>query len=105
MPSKSNTTQNCALGVKISAPWRVAQVMARPQYCLNVTFMDGLNGDVDLSRLLQSDRAGVFAKLRNVALFNQVSVEYGAVTWPGELDLSPDSMYENIKNHGKWELF
>ena len=105
MPSKSNATQDCAVGIKISAPWRVAKVMPRSQYCLDVTFIDGLCGKVDMFHLLFSDKAGVFAKLQDIALFNQAFIEYGAVTWPGELDLAPDAMYENIKNHGKWELF
>lgn len=26
------------------------------------------------------------------------------VTWPGELDLAPDAMYEHIKASGEWLL-
>jgi len=29
-------------------------------------------------------------------------VNDGAVTWPGELDLAPDAMYDEIKANGRW---
>jgi hypothetical protein len=29
---------------------------------------------------------------------------YGAVTWPGEIDLAPDAMYAAIAAEGKWAL-
>jgi hypothetical protein len=47
-------------------------------------FVDGLTGIVDLSALIASSNAGVFARLRDRALFEQVHVEMGAVVWPGE---------------------
>jgi hypothetical protein len=28
----------------------------------------------------------------------------GAVTWPGEIDLAPDAMHDEIKKNGKWVL-
>jgi hypothetical protein len=59
---------------------------------------------VDLTRLIQSPDAGVFAALADHALFAQVRVEYGAVTWPGEIDLAPDAMYAEIKKAGIWVL-
>jgi hypothetical protein len=36
--------------------------------------------------------------------FAQVSIEMGATTWPGEIDLAPDAMREEIKKHGEWRL-
>jgi hypothetical protein len=58
----------------------------------------------DLSELIRSPRAGVFAPLADPALFAQVFVEHGVVTWPGELDLAPDAMYTEVKQHGEWRL-
>jgi hypothetical protein len=43
-----------------------------------------------------SDSAGIFAALRDPALFAQVYLEYGAVMWSGEIDLAPDAMYDEI---------
>jgi len=69
-----------------------------------VRFNDGTEGDVDMADLVHSSRAGVFAALRDEILFRQVRLEYGAVTWPGDLDLAPDAMYGAIKIYGEWVL-
>jgi hypothetical protein len=90
--------------IRPSMPWRVREVTALPDYRLAVRFVDGLSGIVDLSALVASPEAGVFARLRNRALFDQVFVEHGAVVWPGELDLAPDAMHAAIKENGEWKL-
>jgi hypothetical protein len=51
-----------------------------------------------------SAQAGVFSCLRDPALFDQVFLDCGAVTWPGEIDLAPDAMYDEIRAHGCWVL-
>lgn len=86
------------------SPWRVTQVEALPEFRLRVTFADGLTGMVDLSRIVQSANAGVFAALSDPSLFAQVRPEYGAVAWPGELDLAPDAMHTAIQEHPVWLL-
>lgn len=88
--------------VQPSAPWRVRTVAALPEYRLSVEFMDGLTGIVDLRELVSSPQAGIFASLRDGTRFEQVRVEYGAVTWPGEIDLAPDAMHAAIQAHGEW---
>lgn len=88
--------------VRPSAPWRVRTVAALPEYRLSVGFVDGLTGIVDLRGLVTSPDAGVFAGLRDRALFDQVRVEYGAVTWPGKIDLAPDAMHAEIQRNGQW---
>lgn len=87
-----------------SSPWRVTSVETLPGFRLKVAFADGLTGTVDVSGLVQSPRAGVFAALVNPALFAQARVEYGAVTWPGNLDLAPDAMHAEIQKYGEWRL-
>jgi hypothetical protein len=86
------------------SPWRVTAVEALPGFRLRVAFADGLTGTVDLSRLIRSPKAGVFAALANPSLFQQVKLDYGAVTWPGELDLAPDAMHAALQQHGEWSL-
>jgi hypothetical protein len=54
--------------------------------------------------LIASPDAGVFARLRDRNLFEQVHVELGAVVWPGDLDLAPDAMHAAIKKHGEWRI-
>jgi hypothetical protein len=71
---------------------------------LRVAFADGLTGTVDLSRMVHSPNAGVFAALTEPSLFAQVRLDYGAVTWPGELDLAPDAMHAAIQERSVWVL-
>jgi hypothetical protein len=33
---------------------------------------------------------------RDEQFFGQVFIDYGAVAWPGEIDLAPDAMYAQI---------
>lgn len=78
------------------SPWRVAKVVPLPNYRLKVTFLDGLEGIVDMSLLIHSPNAGVFAALADTAVFANVRVEMGAPTWPGELDIAPDAVHDAI---------
>lgn len=89
-------------GVNASVPWRVTEVRVLANYIMSVRFVDGTHGEVDLSRLIQGPNAGIFAALRDPALFAQATVTDGVVTWPGQLDLAPDAMYDEIRARGRW---
>ncbi len=102
MRSQAITEEDRAPGIIPSAPWRVTEVQPLPNYQLKVRFRDNTEGVVDLSRLVTGPGAGVFTALRDPALFAQVRVVCGVVTWPGELDLAPDAMHEAIRLQGKW---
>ena len=104
MRTEATTTQDQTLGLIPRSPWRVKSCIPLPGYRLRVTFMDGTEGYVDLSRRVASHRAGVFSVLKDESLFAQVHVDYGVVTWPGEIDLAPDAMYEAIQEQGEWIL-
>jgi hypothetical protein len=84
------------------APWRVVSAKALPDYRIAVEFVDGVSGIVDLHLRVKSERAGVFSDLADVTLFQQLYVQWGAVTWPNELDLAPDAMHDEIKRNGVW---
>ncbi|MGA2730272.1 MAG: DUF2442 domain-containing protein [Terracidiphilus sp.] len=102
---KKNSTVGLIDEYSPGAPWRVTCVEAIPaEYRLRVKFSDGAAGIVDMARLVRSPQAGVFAALLDPAVFAQVEIEYGTVTWPGELDLAPDAMYDAIREHGVWLL-
>jgi Protein of unknown function (DUF2442) len=85
-------------------PWRVIEVHPLSNFRLRVRFVDGLEGTVDMSALIHSPTAGVFAPLADPARFAQAFVAHGAVTWPGEIDLAPDAMYAEVKKLGHWVL-
>lgn len=102
MHSKSNACTDRTARLAPSSPWRLSEVYPLESHRLYVTFKDGLEGSVDLSKLVTSAEAGVFIKLRDPEFFQSVYLHNGAVTWPGGLDLAPDAMYDAIKAHGTW---
>ena len=104
MRNKRGPNKNSSIGIVPSVPWRVCEVRALDSFRLYVRFVDGLEGFVDLSLLVKGKKAGIFSMLRDPDLFDSVYLNYGAVTWPGEIDLSPDAMYDAIKEHGEWTI-
>ncbi len=81
--------------------WDVTEVKPEAHLVLSVRFVDGVTGKV---RFLPSHLTGVFEPLKNVDFFNQVFINNGVVTWPGEIDLAPDAMHDEIKKTGEWVL-
>lgn len=67
---------------------------------LNLTFADGLRGDVDV---LDRMRGPVFEAARSPEGFANVAIdrETGTVVWPGGADLAPDTLYERVRT-GVW---
>jgi len=100
MRSQATTQNDLAFGLSPNAP-DVTAVKVISHLSLQVQFADGLSG---LVRFEPSHLTGVFAVLRDPTIFQQVSVLHGAVTWPGELDLAPDAMYDAIQQHQEWVL-
>ena len=67
----------------------------------SVRFADGVTGRVELR---PSHLYGVFERLRDPEFFSRLAVAEGFVSWPGEIDLAPDAMYEAIRRDGTWVL-
>ncbi len=63
-------------------------------YCLSLTFTNGERRIFDIKPYLQR---GVFSRLQNQATFRAARVVAGSVEWPGELDLSYDTLYIESK--------
>jgi hypothetical protein len=103
-----NAEQNRSSGIDFEpspkVKWRILRVEPRDDFTLAVEFVDGTRGVVMMSDLIHAEDAGVFAALRDPEVFSAVYLQYGAVTWPGELDLAPDAMYDEIKVSGRWTL-
>jgi hypothetical protein len=102
MQTKSNAEKNITPTITCTAPWRLTKIKALADYKLEAEFIDGTRGKIDMKSLIMGKNAGVFAKLININVFNQVHLEYGVITWTGEIDLAPDTMYAEIKQHGVW---
>jgi hypothetical protein len=62
-------------------------------HTLHLRFADGIEGDADISRLVEF--TGVFAALRDPREFAKVAVhpELKTVVWPNGADLDPDVLY------------
>jgi hypothetical protein len=73
--------------------WDVVEVKPEPGHCLFVRFKDGVSGRVHLRR---EELTGALAPLRDERFFERVFIDYGAVAWPGEIDLAPDAMYAQV---------
>ena len=59
-------------------------------YRLEVVFENGEHRMFDVKPYLQR---GVFVRLQNRTIFQAARVVAGSVEWPGELDLSYDTLY------------
>jgi hypothetical protein len=82
-------------------PYDVVGVTPLSHGTLSVRFADGLSGEVVLK---DSHLYGVFSVLKNPEVFAQVRCNQGFVEWPGDIDLAPDAMYDEIKARGIWVL-
>lgn len=72
----------------------VADVHVLDLYRLELTFADGIRGEVDLSERIVG-RGGIFKPLENPTFFQQVQVnhELGTIVWPNDVDFCPDLLY------------
>jgi hypothetical protein len=76
---------------------KVRTVKVLQGYRLDLTFDDGVRGQVDLSDLVGR---GVFALWRDYRVFEQVRIgSFGELVWDDKIDLCPDSLY--LKATGK----
>ena len=110
MPSTANTETDRAVEVapkiRHTVPWRLISVTVLPEAQLEVTFVDGTTGKVDMRAFLSSSKVEgtVFEPLRDPKVFAEARVAMGAVQWPNGADLAPDAMYDAILESGIWTV-
>ncbi len=68
----------------------VKTVTPLPEYRLFLAFENGEERLFDLKPYLDK---GVFVRLQNRSVFKLAKVVAGSVEWPGEIDLSYDTLY------------
>ncbi len=82
---------------------RIVNVTPLAAFHLRLSFDNGESGTVDLSALRGR---GVFAAWDEPGLFEKVAVtSFGAVEWPGELDLCPDALYLQMSGKKPEDIF
>ena len=69
----------------------IQSVKAIPEHSLLLTFHNGERRCFDMRPYLHYP---VFRKLSNFAYFSLARVDYGTVTWPGDIDIAPETLYE-----------
>ena len=73
--------------------WDVTIVQPLKNYRIYVELENGQRGIFDLKPYLDQ---GTFRELQNVYYFNQVDILFGAVTWPHEQDIAPDTLMAGL---------
>lgn len=73
---------------------KIKNVKVIREYVLLVTFLDGMQKKYDCSKLFNENP--VFLKLKDMALFKNVSVDPGGygISWDDEVDLSEHELWE-----------
>ena len=69
--------------------WDAKLVKPLPDYKIYVELENDKKGIFDMKPYLNH---GVFRELKNVQYFNQVDIVLGAVTWPNEQDIAPETL-------------
>ncbi len=77
----------------------VKQVQPLEDYQLEVVFENGEQRLFNMKPYLQQ---GIFVRLQNRAVFRAARVVAGSVEWPGELDLSYDTLYLESQPMALW---
>jgi hypothetical protein len=74
--------------------WDVRTVRPLDDYEIYVELEDGRRGIFDLKPYLNH---GVFRELQDKGYFSQVHIAFGAVTWPHEQDIAPETLVAGLK--------
>ena len=69
--------------------WDVKVVKPLTDFRIYVEIDDGRKGIFDMKPYLDK---GAFRGLKNIQYFNSVGILLGAVTWPGEQDIAPETV-------------
>lgn len=79
---------------------KIVACKPKPNYHVWIQFDDGLEGEVDLSYLVDQ---GVFEAWKSVEFFNQVRVDSktDTLSWGGDLDLDPYVLRDKISQKNK----
>jgi hypothetical protein len=73
--------------------WDVTTVKPLSDYRLYVEIADGRKGIFDMRPYLDH---GVFRALRDVGYFERVGILFGAITWPNEQDIAPETLLAEL---------
>jgi Protein of unknown function (DUF2442) len=70
----------------------ILNVITQPDFQLDLTFQNGELRRFDMRPLLAIKPWNRVASLN---LFERARIEYGTVVWPGEIDIAPETLYDD----------
>jgi len=72
----------------------------RGDYRIELEFDDGQGGVLDFSKY--PERGGAFERFKDIEFFRRFSVnaELGVLTWEGEVDVAPETLYAEATGRG-----
>lgn len=70
----------------------VVSVKPHADFVLDLEFANGERRRFDMKPLLTMKP---WNHVASPAIFNRVRVDYGTVVWPGEIDIAPETLYED----------
>jgi hypothetical protein len=73
--------------------WDVKVVKPLSDHRLYIEIEDGRKGIFDMRPYLKH---GVFSELKDINYFNKVDILYGAVTWPHDQDIAPETLIKEM---------
>ncbi len=74
--------------------WDAKLVKPLPDYRIYVELVNGRKGIFDLKSYLER---GVMRELKDVRYFSQVGILFGAITWPHEQDIAPETLLAEMR--------
>lgn len=70
----------------------VISVRTLPEFQLDLEFKNGERRRFDMRPLLSIKP---WNRISSLALFERARVNYGTVVWPGEIDIAPETLYDD----------
>jgi hypothetical protein len=70
----------------------VVFVKPLPEFKLSLEFENQEKRIFDVAPYLEM---GVFCQLKDTKIFNRAFIDGGTVMWPGEIDIAPETLYDD----------